>query len=53
MAIRYDTICHLARAAALTGKVVKWDPKKEEIVGDNPEASKLLSLPYREKWKVW
>ena len=52
MAIRYDTICHLARAAALTGKVVKWDPKIEEIVEDNPEASKLLSLPYREKWKV-
>jgi hypothetical protein len=32
--------------------VVKWDPKKEEIVGDNPEASKLLSLPYRDKRKV-
>ena len=53
MAIRCDTICHLARAAALTSKVVKWDPKKEEIVGNNPEASKLLSLPYREKWRVW
>ena len=52
MAIRYDTICHLARAAALTGKVEKWDPKKEYIVGDNPEASKLLSLPYREKWRA-
>jgi hypothetical protein len=53
MAIRCDTICHLARVAALTGKVVQWDPKKEEIVGDNPEASKLLSLPDREKWRVW
>jgi hypothetical protein len=53
MAIRCDTICHLARAAALTSKVVQWDPKKEEIVGDNSEASKLLSLSYREKWKVW
>jgi predicted dehydrogenase len=53
MAIRCDTICHLARAAALTGKVVNWDPMKEELVGDNPEASKMLSLPCREKWKVW
>ncbi len=52
MAIRCDTICHLTRAAALTGNVVNWDPKKEQIVG-NPEASKMLSLPYREEWKVW
>ena len=52
MAIRCDTICHLARAAALTGIAINWDPKKEEIVGA-PSASKMLSLPYREKWKVW
>jgi hypothetical protein len=53
MAIRCDTICHLARAAALTGKVVNWDPKHEKIVGDNPAAAKMLSLPHRKKWKVW
>ena len=29
-----------------------WDPKKEEITG-NPEAQKMLSLPFRKKWKVW
>jgi predicted dehydrogenase len=52
MGIRCDTICHLTRAAALTGKVVDWDPRKEEIVG-NPEAMAMLSLPYRDKWKVW
>jgi len=52
MAIRCDTICHLTRAAALTGRAINWDPKKEEIVAD-PQASKMLSLPYREKWKVW
>jgi hypothetical protein len=52
MGIRCDTICHLTRAAALTGREIKWDPKEEKIVAD-PEASKLLSLPYREKWKVW
>lgn len=52
MAIRCDTICHLADAAARTGRVIQWDPAKEEIVGD-PEAAKLLSRPYRENWKVW
>ncbi len=52
MGIRCDTICHLTRAAALTGRVINWDPKKEKIVGDQ-EASKMLSLPYRKKWKVW
>jgi len=53
MAIRCDTICHLTRAAALTGKVVDWDPKKEQIVG-NPEAAKMLGpQPVRAKWKVW
>lgn len=52
MAIRCDTICHLTRAAALTAKVITWDPKKEEIVG-NSTASKMLSLPFRKKWKVW
>lgn len=52
MAIRCDTICHLTRAAAVTGRVINWDPKKEEIIGD-PEASKMLSLTHREKWKVW
>ena len=52
MAIRCDTIGHLARAAALTESVVKWDPGKERVV-DNDAAAKLLSLPYRKEWKVW
>jgi len=52
MAIRCDTICHLANAAAQTGRAIEWDPAREEIVGD-AEASAMLSRPYREKWKVW
>jgi len=52
MAIRCDTICHMTNLAAQTGRVINWDPEKEEIVGD-PQAAKMLSLPYREKWKVW
>ncbi len=52
MAIRCDTICHMVNVTAQTGRVITWDPAKEEIVGD-AEASKMLTLPYREQWKVW
>lgn len=52
MAIRCDTICHMTNVAAQTGRVIQWDPKKEEIVGD-VEASKMITRSYREHWKVW
>jgi predicted dehydrogenase len=52
MAIRCDVICHLSTLAAKTGRVINWDPIKEQIIGDE-EASKMLSRPYRDKWKVW
>jgi len=52
MGIRCDTICHLSDIAARTGRVIRWDPEKEEIVGD-PDAAKMLTRPCRDKWKVW
>ena len=52
MAIRCDAICQLARIAALTGRVIKWDPAREKILGD-PEAAKMLIRPFRASWKVW
>jgi hypothetical protein len=52
MAIRCDTICHLTNVAAQTGRVIKWDPAKEQIIGD-AQASRMLTRPYRDKWKVW
>ena len=52
MAIRCDTICHLANAAVRTGRALTWDPVKEEIVGD-AEAAKLITRTHRDKWKVW
>ena len=53
MAIRCDAICHLTRAAALSGKVVEWDPVKEQVVG-NPQAAAMLGpQPVRDQWKVW
>jgi predicted dehydrogenase len=52
MAIRCDAIAHLADIAARTGRVIEWNPEKEEIVGD-AEAAKMLTRPARDKWKVW
>lgn len=52
MGIRCDAICQLANIAAITGRVIQWDPEKETIIGD-AEASQMLTRPYREKWKVW
>ena len=52
MAIRCDTIAHLVNVAAQTGRGIEWDPKAEQIVAD-AEAAKLITRPYREKWKVW
>ena len=52
MAIRCDAIPHLADIAARTGRVIEWNPEKEEIVGD-AEAAKMLTRPARDKWKVW
>lgn len=52
MAIRCDTICHLSDIAARTGRVIQWNPEKEEIVGDDA-AAKMLTRPFREKWRVW
>jgi predicted dehydrogenase len=43
---RSATVCHLNVIASLVGRPVKWDPIKEEIVGD-PVASRLLDRPRR------
>ncbi|MCF7954194.1 MAG: Gfo/Idh/MocA family oxidoreductase [Phycisphaerae bacterium] len=52
MGIRCDTIAHMVNTAAQTGREITWDPKTEQIVGD-AEAAKMITRPYRKKWKVW
>jgi len=42
---------HLGLIAMLTGRTIKWNSKKEVIVGD-AEASKMLTRPYRTPWKL-
>ena len=42
---------HLGLISMLVGRKIKWDAKKEIIVGD-AEASKLLGREYRAPWKL-
>jgi predicted dehydrogenase len=42
---------HLGLISMLVGRKLRWDANKEVIVGD-PEASKLLSRPYRMPWAL-
>lgn len=42
---------HLMNIAWKLGRKVRWDPDKEEIIGD-AEASALMHKPYREPWKL-
>ncbi|MCW3097204.1 MAG: Myo-inositol 2-dehydrogenase [Chthonomonadaceae bacterium] len=52
VAHRSITICHLGNIAMRLGRnSLKWDPEKEHIL-DDPEASKMLSRPYRAPWKL-
>ena len=42
---------HLGLISMLVGRRIKWDARKEEIIGD-AEATKLLTRPYRDPWKL-
>jgi predicted dehydrogenase len=46
---RTTTATHLANISLRTGRKLKWDAEKEEIVGDK-EASAMLERPYRAPW---
>lgn len=41
--------CHLANLALRTGRKLKWDAEKEQIIGDK-EANAMLERPYRKPW---
>lgn len=50
-AIRCDTISHMNDICIRLGRPIRWDPEKEQIVGD-AEASKMLDRPMREPWQL-
>jgi predicted dehydrogenase len=44
-------LCHLGNISHRTGRVVRFDPAKEQIVGDTA-ASRLLGRTYRRPWEL-
>lgn len=42
---------HLGLISMIVGRKINWDVEKEVILND-PDASKLLTRPYREPWKM-
>ena len=46
---RSITIAHLGNIAMLLGRKIRWDPKREEIVGD-AEAGRMCARAMREPW---
>jgi len=51
IAHRTVTVCHLGNIAYWLKRPLKWDPVKEEIIGD-PEASRCLDRPKRAPWRL-
>ncbi|MGD0898941.1 MAG: Gfo/Idh/MocA family oxidoreductase [Thermoguttaceae bacterium] len=48
-AFQADVLCHLADIAIRLGRKIRWDPVKEEIVGD-AEATRMMTRSWREPW---
>jgi len=51
IAHRTATLCHLGNIAYWLRRPIRWDPEKEEIIGD-PEAARWLDRPKREPWSL-
>jgi hypothetical protein len=45
------TICHLLNIAMLTGRKLRWDPRKEQIL-DDQTAHAMLNRPMRGPWHL-
>jgi len=48
---RSATVCHLGNIAIRLGRPIRWDPVKEQVVGDT-EAAAMQSRPYRAPWTL-
>jgi len=49
--LRSVTACHLGNISVRLGRPLRWDPVKEQIVGDE-EASRWLARPMRAPWHL-
>ncbi len=48
---RTSTLFHLANIAIRTGRTLRYDPVKEQIIGDE-EANRLVYQPMRAPWRI-
>ena len=48
---RSATVCHLANIAMQLDRPLKWDPAKEQFLGDD-EANRMTWRPMREPWRI-
>lgn len=46
---RTMTCCHLCNISLMLGRELKWDPQKEQFIGDE-QATHLMSRPRRDKY---
>ena len=46
---RVSVACHLANMSLRLGRAVRWDPEKEQVIGDK-EAAAMCVRPYRAPW---
>ena len=50
-AVQSDFISHLGDICIRTGRKIKWDPKKESIVGDD-SAARMMCRTLRAPWTL-
>jgi predicted dehydrogenase len=48
---RTSTVCHLGNIAMLLDRPLKWDPQKEQFIGDD-EANRMTWRPRRAPWRL-
>jgi hypothetical protein len=48
---RVATVCHLANLSIKLGRKLKWDPVKEEFVGD-AGAMAMMDRKRRDPWQL-
>jgi predicted dehydrogenase len=48
---RVSTVCHLANLAIKLGRKLRWDPAKEQVIGDEA-ANQMLDRPRRAPWQL-
>ncbi len=48
---RTSVMCHLGNISTRLGRSLRWDPVKEQVIGD-AEANRWLERPYRGPWRL-